>query len=71
MIISSKEIIINKLYPNQIRKQIERENIEQEILDAQELALMCFLGEDLDSMLFFMYEQSYWINLLEEHDKNN
>jgi len=69
MLISSKEKITTALYPRQIRNQIRRELIEQEILKAQELAMMCFIVEDLDGMIYFYQAQNNWQEILSEYDK--
>ena len=69
MLISSKEKITTALYPRQIRNQIRRELIEQEILEAQELAMMCFIIEDLDGMIYFYQVQNNWQEILVEYDK--
>ena len=69
MLISSKEKITTALYPQQIRDQIRRELIEQEILEAQELAMMCFIVEDLDGMIYFYQAQNNWQEILAEYDK--
>ena len=69
MLISSKEKITLALYPRQIRNQIRRELIEQEILEAQELAMMCFIIEDLDGMIYFYQVQNNWQEILVEYDK--
>lgn len=69
MLISSKEKITTALYSVQIRNQICRELIEQEILEAQELAMMCFIVEDLDGMIYFYQVQNNWQEILVEYDK--
>lgn len=69
MLISSKEKIVEILYPKEIRKQIRIELIEQMILEAQELCMMCWLVEDMESLEFFYQSKLNWQQILSDIKK--
>jgi len=64
MLISSKEKLTTAFYPDKIRQQIRKELIEQQILQAQEFCMLCFIVGDLDSMIFFYKSQINWESIL-------
>lgn len=69
MLISSKEKLTTTLYPQQIRNQIRRELIEQQILEAQEFAMVEFICGDLDGMIYFYKKQVIWQQILSDYNK--
>lgn len=65
----SKERFIRDNLTGILRSYIRRELIERQILDAQELTMMCFVAKDLDSMIYYYKIQLHWQEILKEYNK--
>ena len=69
MLISSKEKTTLALYHRQIRNKIRRELIEQQIIEAEEIAAWCLLIKDQESLKYFYQEAKNWRKVLSDYDK--